>query len=114
MLTASAASKVHPPAKTANRRNTERSLIAQEFVGPVDQGVQCALARHGFGHLPIQPGEALAQPFGNRFDGQRAGLRGGDFDRQRDTVELLADTSDRQNIRVGEREIAAAIARRGL
>jgi hypothetical protein len=47
----------------------------------------------------------LAQPFGNCFDGQRAGLRGGDFDRQWDTIELLADTSDRQNIRVGEREI---------
>jgi hypothetical protein len=53
----------------------------------------------------------LAQPFGDRFDGQRAGLRCGDFDRQGDTVELLADPRDRQNIRVGEREIQLRLRR---
>ncbi len=79
--------------------------MAQESIGPVNQGLQGALARHGFGRPLIQPGEALAQPFGDRFDGQRAGLRGGDFDRQGDTVELLADTGDRQNIRLGQREM---------
>jgi hypothetical protein len=46
----------------------------------------------------------LAQPFGDGFDGQRTGLRGGDFDRQWDTVELLADASNHRDIRVGERE----------
>ena len=51
------------------------------------------------------PGEALAQPVGNRLDGQCAGLRRGDFDRQGDTVELLADPGNRQNVRVGEREM---------
>ncbi len=76
--------------------------------------MQGALAWQGFAHLPVQPGKALAQPFGDRFDGQGADLCCRDFDRQGDTVELLADTSNRQNIRVGECEIAAAIARRGL
>ncbi len=42
---------------------------------------------------------------GDRLDGQHAGLRRGDLDRQRDTVELLADPGDRHNIRVGEREV---------
>ena len=63
------------------------------------------LARWGFAHPLIQPGEALVQPLGDDFDGQCAGLCCGDFDRQWDPVKLLADTSDRCNICVGELEM---------
>lgn len=36
--------------------------MTQESVGPVNQGVQGALARYGFGRSPVQPGKAVIQP----------------------------------------------------
>ena len=85
-----------PPAGKHRQSAQDRAFLgAQEVVGPVDQRVQRPLARHDLGRPPILPGKALMEPLRDRVDGQRAGLRGGDFDRQRNAVELLADPGDR-------------------
>ena len=92
--TASTSASVHPPAKTAMRRNRRCSDSVEERVAPVDRGAQRLLplgnvARAGREHV-----EGVVEPLEQRLRGQEPQPGGGELERERQAVQAPADRRD--------------------
>ena len=92
--TASTSANVHPPAKTAMRRNRRCSGSVEERVAPVDRGAQRLLplgsvARAGREHV-----EGVVETLEQRLRRQEPQTGGGELERERQAVQAPADRRD--------------------
>ena len=68
-MTASAASKVQPPAKTDSRPSSAALRRGQQVVAPIDQSAQRLLARQGGAAAAGEQAKAVVQPRRDLLDG---------------------------------------------
>ena len=103
--TASAASSVQPPAKTANRRNSVRSAGAQQIVAPVDRRPQRPLALEYGPAAARQQVEAIVKPRGDLLDRHRGRARGCELEGERDAIQPTADPRHGRGVGGRERKL---------
>ena len=103
--TASAASRVQPPANTASRPSSRCSGSVEQLEGPVDRGAQRLVMRHRAAPATGEHGEAALQPPGQLGRGHRGHPRRRQLDRQRHPVEAATHRGDRRRVLGGHREI---------
>ena len=99
LATASAASRVKPPANTDRRSSTALSAFGQELVGPVDRGLQRLVTGHRGAAPAGEHPEPLVEPLEDlgRRDRPRPGRR--QLDGERDAVEPAAELDHRRRRR---------------
>ena len=103
--TASAASMVQPPAKTASRRNSACSSGVEEIVAPGD-GIAHRLLPGRQGPRPSrQQRQALLQALEQRLRWQHLDEGGGQFNGQRQPIEARADLGHGRGVGSGHREV---------
>ncbi len=90
---ASAASSVQPPAKTASRAKSRCSSGLQEVVRPLDRRAQRLLSRLGVAAASEQV-EPTAEPLEELLAREHHGSRRGELERERQVVEPLAEQVD--------------------
>ena len=98
--TASAASSVKPPAKTASRRNRVCSAEIAAH-SSVDRGLQRLLPRQSCAASASQEREALIEPRRDIFDRQCVGSRCSQLEGERNSVESKADGDNRGRVHCG-------------
>jgi hypothetical protein len=86
---------------------TEEALLlwGEEIVAPRDRGAQHALALGEVARAVGQQGEAVPQTGQQRLWREDRATRGGEFDRQRQTIEANADFGHRSRIALCDREL---------
>ena len=109
--TAAIDSRVALPRNTDSRASSSFSAVAEQAVAPVDQRVQGLLPRQCRAAAAGEQTEALIESAGELLYGQNLQPRHGQLDRQRNSVEPLADRSDRRGIVVGQGEFVPERAR---
>ena len=97
--TASAASSVQPPAKTARPREELPVLRAEQVVAPVDRRAERLLARRLVARPAGEQLEAPLEPGEQRLRREQLRARGRELDRERQAVEADADLGDRGRVR---------------
>ena len=97
--TASAASRVKPPAKTASRPNSARSSGLEEIVAPRDRVAQCLLPLRQVARPAREQGQPEIQPVEQRLRREQLDPGRRQLDRQRQPVEPLADLRHRGLVR---------------
>jgi hypothetical protein len=99
------------PAAGKNSQPGQEPLfrLGQQIVGPVNQGAKRLLARQGGARPAREQPETIVQTGGDLFRGQQFDARGGQFDGERDAVELMAHLGDRG--RVFARQCETGLAR---
>ena len=110
LTTASAASRVQPPAKTASRRKSACSDVIEQIVAPGDRRAQRLLPLGAVAAAARERGQPAVKAGEDRVRGKQAHAGRGQLDGQRQSVEATANGDDGVDVLLGEREVAGRTA----
>ncbi len=100
-------------ATAEDRQATEERLVGllEQVEAPLNRVAKCLLSRRQVAWPAGQQAEAVVHALEHRLRRKQAAARGGELDRQRQTVEPAADLADRPAVVLGEREVVSRLLR---